>query len=44
MVKSYKNGKTVFNLAKLDDGLDESPNIMVGEATKKNNSVKIGTY
>ena len=33
------------NLAKLDDGLDESPTVMVVETTpKKSNSVKIGAY
>ena len=34
----------MINLAKLDDGLDESRTVMVGEATTKNNSVKIGAY
>ena len=32
----------VLNLAKPDDGLDESPTVMVGEATTKNNSEKRG--
>ena len=31
------------NLAKLGDGLDESPTVTVGE-TKSNNLVKIGAY
>ena len=34
--------KNKTNLPKLDSGLDESPNVMVGEA--KNNLVKIGAY
>ena len=33
----------MVNLAKLDDGLDESPTVIVGDKTK-NNSVKIGAY
>ena len=33
----------IWNLAKLDDGLDESPTVMVGEDNKQN-SVKIGAY
>ena len=33
------------NLAKLDDGLNESPTVMVGEDNKQNNnSVKIVAY
>ena len=34
----------IINLAKLDCGLDESPTVMVGEATTTKNSVKIGAY
>ena len=42
----YSNRKenVMLNIAKLDDGLDESPTDMVGEATTKNNSLKIGAY
>ena len=32
------------NLAKLGDGLDESPTVIVGEEKQKNISVKIGAY
>ena len=32
------------NLAKLDDGLAESPNVMVGETKQKRNWEKIGAY
>jgi hypothetical protein len=33
------------NLAKLDNGLNESPTVMVGDNNKKRqNSVKIGAY
>ena len=39
-------GKQIINLAKLDDGVDESPTVMVGDRkqNKKHNSVKIGAY
>jgi hypothetical protein len=37
--------KYIDNLAKLDDGLDESPTVMAGDNNKKRqNSVKIGAY
>ena len=32
------------NLAKLGDGLNESPTVMVGDKTTKNNLVNIGAY
>ena len=40
-IYEIKNSKI---LAKLDDGLDESPTVMVGEDNTKKNSVKIGAY
>ena len=40
-----KIGETGVKIAKLDNGLDESPTVMVGEDnTKTKNSVKIGAY
>jgi hypothetical protein len=32
------------NLAKLDDGLAESPTVMVGDKQQLDSSVKIGAY
>ena len=37
-------GILYYNLAKLGDGLDERPIVMVGDKTTKQNSVKIGSY
>ena len=33
-----------YNLAKLGDGLDQSPTVMVGDNNNNKNSVKIGAY
>jgi hypothetical protein len=49
---SFNDPKNVFNflsesavnLAKLDDGLDESQTVMAGEDNNNKNSVKIGAY
>jgi hypothetical protein len=43
--KFINQGDQINNLARLGSGLDESPTVMVGEATKKNNNLsKKGAY
>ena len=38
--QTYKQQSLELNLAKLGDGLDKSPTVMVGD--RKNNSEKVG--
>jgi hypothetical protein len=41
----FSCGECKYNLAKLDDGLDESPTVMVGDNNKKrHNSVTLATF
>ena len=43
-LKLFGSVENKYNLAKLDDGLDESPTFMVGDRKQKIKSVKIGAY
>ena len=45
-LQPIQHGKSdqMQNLAKLDNGLDESPTVMVGGDNKQDNSVKKGAY